>query len=190
MFEFLINTDHNLFTTINSAFTHPWADAFFFWVTDLHKTIYFKILIVPFVVFLFIRKFKLKGLLLFFVLILALGLNDFIGGRVKHVVERERPFSTSGVEAIQRSRAGGYSFPSNHSSNMFTFAAYTSYFIPQAKVPLYLIAASVGYSRVYNGVHFPSDVICGSIFGWLWGNLFARLSQRILQALQNRKKTT
>lgn len=188
MLDSLINIDHSLFTIINSVLTHPWADVFFFWITDLHKTIYFKVVIIPFVVFLFVRKYRTQGLILFLLLLITLGLNDFIGGRVKHMAQRDRPFSAQGLDAVQKSPAGGYSFPSNHASNMFTFASYTSYFIPQAKIPLYLIAGTVGYSRIYNGVHFPSDVIFSTLFGFLWGQLFARISKKILQKWNSRKK--
>ena len=189
MLDFLMNLDYQIFSYVNNNLTHPILDIFFFWITDLHKTIYFKVLIVPFVIFLFIKNYRRQGITLFLILILALGVNDFIGGRVKHLVARERPFNNAELNVTQRSEAGGFSFKSNHSSNMFTFATYTAQFIPQAKIPLYVIAATVAYSRVYNGVHYPSDVFAGSLFGYLWGLLAAQGAKRLLMYIKNRKKT-
>lgn len=190
MLDFILRWDHWLFMQINSAMTHPWADAFFFWITDLHKTVYFKALIVPFVIFLFVRAYKLRGVYLFLLLLVALGVNDFTGARIKNHFTRQRPFDQMVLSPVQRSDAGGHSFPSNHASNMFTFATYTAQFIPQARVPLYLIAGAVAYSRVYNGVHYPSDVFAGSLLGYIWGLLFSRIGRRLLAWLETRKAGT
>lgn len=124
---------------------------------------------------------------MFLFLILALSLNDYSGNRIKHLVKRERPENNISLQQTQRSTAGGYGFPSNHSSNMFTFATYTSQFLPQLRLPLFALAATIGYSRIYNGVHYPSDVLGGSIMGMLWGLLIARLAKQFLNYFRNRK---
>lgn len=189
MLDFLTNADYWLFNQINNVFTDSTLDTFFFWVTDLHKTIYFKIIIVPLVAFLFIKKYKREGVTLFLILLLSLGINDFIGGRVKRLVERERPENNPSISAIKRSEAGSYSFYSNHAANMFTFATYTAQLIPQTKIPLYTFATIVAYSRVYNGVHYPTDIFAGGIVGYLWGLFFSGLAQKLLIFLKNRKQT-
>ena len=186
MFNFISAIDDWIFTQINTVFTHPALDSFFFWITDLHKTPGFKYVAVPLVAYLFIRKFKREGVSLFFFLILALSVCDFTGGRLKKIVERGRPFDAAIVHT-KRSEAGGYGFASNHAANMFTFATYTGQFLPQLRIPLYLLAATVGYSRVYNGVHYPSDVFAGSIMGFLWGLLFSRIAKQILNYFRKRK---
>ncbi len=188
MSDFLLNIDYWVFEQINNHFTHPLLDIFFVWITDLHKTIYFKIIVVPLIAFLFIKKFKREGITLFLILLLSLGINDFIGGKVKNITERARPPDNISVTTIKRSDAGSYSFYSNHAANMFTFATYTSQFIPQLKIPLYTIATLVAYSRVYNGVHFPSDIIVGGMIGYLWGLFFSNLAKKLLNYLLNRKK--
>ncbi len=188
MLDFLLNIDIWCFTQINSVFTHSVLDQFFVWVTDLHKTLAFKVIAVPFVLALFIRKYKYDGISLFVIMILSLSASDFIGGRIKHLADRNRPFNNTSLLAVQRSDAGKYSFYSNHSSNMFTFASYTSVFLPPLKIPLFLIAAAVAYSRVYNGVHFPSDVLVGAFMGCLIGVLFSKLAGKFLKYLQNRKR--
>jgi undecaprenyl-diphosphatase len=58
-----------------------------------------------------------------------------------------------------------FSFPSGHTSAAFMMATLISYFFPALIVPLYAWAASVGFSRVVLGVHFPTDTLVGSILG-------------------------
>jgi undecaprenyl-diphosphatase len=187
MFDFLRAIDDWIYYQINSVLTHPALDVFFLWITDLHKTPYFKFIAVPLVAFMFIRRFGREGVSLFLFLILALALSDFTGGRIKHLVERQRPQYNLSLQQTQRSVAHGGAFPSNHASNMFTFATYSSYFLPQAGVPLFLLASAVGYSRIYNGVHYPSDVFAGSIMGILWGMLIARIAKQVMNYFRRRK---
>lgn len=187
MTDFLTNIDYWIFNQINTVWTYSVLDIFFLWITDLHKTIYFKIVIVPLVLFLFIRKFKREGVTLFLFLLLCLATSDFTGGKLKHVFERPRPFDNTSIQTVQRSNAGSYSFYSNHATNMFALATYSSHFIPTLKIPLYTIASLVGYSRVYNGVHYPSDVFAGSIIGYLWGLLFSKWAGKLLTYLRDRK---
>jgi membrane-associated phospholipid phosphatase len=57
------------------------------------------------------------------------------------------------------------SFPSGHSATSFAFAYTISRHLPLLGVPIRLVAAAVAYSRVHIGVHYPGDVIIGSIMG-------------------------
>ena len=70
---------------------------------------------------------------------------------------------------------------------MFTFASYTSNFFPVAKVPLLVLAGLVAYSRVYNGVHYPTDILGGLIMGLFWGYVFTMLVRKLQQWLTARK---
>jgi len=191
MLNFLINLDYTIFFQINSVLTHSVLDRFFFWITDLHKMTYFKIIIIPLVAFLFIKKHKREGFSFFLILILAMGINDFIGAKVKSAFARNRPeFNlklNAEITVNKRSEAGHYSFYSNHASNIFTFATYTSQFIPQIKIPLYAVATLVAYSRVYNGVHYPSDVFAGGLVGYLWGLLASAISKKLLSFVKVRQ---
>lgn len=189
MLEFLLNIDYWVLNQVNSVITHPYLDDLFFWITDLHKTTYFKILVIPLVAFLFIKKFKREGLSLVLILFLSLAVNDFVGGKVKRIVMRERPENNLSIAVIKRSDAGSFSFYSNHAANMFTFATYTGQFIPQIRIPLFALATLVAYSRIYNGVHYPSDVVAGGMMGCSWGLLFSLLASKMLRYLRSRKKT-
>lgn len=57
------------------------------------------------------------------------------------------------------------SFPSGHAASAFAFATGASADMPLAAIPLSTGAAVVAYSRVHTGVHYPSDVIAGSVIG-------------------------
>jgi membrane-associated phospholipid phosphatase len=57
------------------------------------------------------------------------------------------------------------SFPSGHAASAFAFANGASYAVPALGLPLNAAAAIVAYSRVHTGVHYPADVVVGSITG-------------------------
>jgi undecaprenyl-diphosphatase len=57
------------------------------------------------------------------------------------------------------------SFPSGHSASAFAFASGVGSSLPLAGMPLRALAALVAYSRVHTGVHYPADVVAGSVLG-------------------------
>jgi undecaprenyl-diphosphatase len=57
------------------------------------------------------------------------------------------------------------SFPSGHASLSFACAAVLAWLTPLPKVPLFALAALIAFSRVYNGVHYPLDVLGGVALG-------------------------
>jgi membrane-associated phospholipid phosphatase len=70
------------------------------------------------------------------------------------------------------------SFPSGHSASAFAFAVASSSAMPGLAVPLRLVAASVAYSRVHTGVHYPGDVIAGALIGSGIGQVVGVLQPR------------
>ena len=181
--DWLIQLDHSLFLLINQTWSAPWADIFFPFITDLSKQLWFKVTVYPGLLALYLYKYKKKGVLYFVGFFLTLGVTDFTGNKVfKKNVERPRPFQTEGLKAEQRSPAKGTSFISNHSSNMFAFATYTTVFFPASRYIVFTMAALIAYSRVYNGVHFPLDIFCGA----LWGISVALIMTALIRKLEKR----
>jgi undecaprenyl-diphosphatase len=93
-------------------------------------------------------------------------LNTATTTLLKNVVKRERPYHTyTGI--FPNKIESDYAFPSGHTSSAFATA--TSLAITTKKwyvaVPAFAWSASVGYSRIYLGQHYPSDVIMGAVVG-------------------------
>ncbi len=122
-----------------------------------------------------------KGKIALALLIISLSLTDSICAQIlKPFFERLRPSHLS-LEQLNLlvSKGGKWSMPSNHAANMFSLAITLSYFYSRYKTFLILLAIIISFSRVYVGVHFPSDVIVGGFIGYfisslcliLWGNV-------------------
>ena len=94
-------------------------------------------------------------------------INGIVTTVLKTSIQRERPFETYPDQVTKYSSGGSYSMPSGHTSTVFAAATSVSILYPKWYViaPSYLFAASVGYSRMYLGVHYPSDVLIGAIIG-------------------------
>lgn len=72
------------------------------------------------------------------------------------------------------------SFPSGHAASAFAFATGVAHRLPVAAVPLHAAAGAVAYSRVHTGVHYPGDVVAGSLLGTVVAQLTSRATDRYL----------
>lgn len=84
----------------------------------------------------------------------------------KKIFNRNRPYQDYAF-ITKLSSGGGHSFPSGHTSAAFTTATSLSLYFRKwyVIVPAYIWAGSVGYARIYQGVHYPTDVLAGAIVG-------------------------
>jgi undecaprenyl-diphosphatase len=100
--------------------------------------------------------------------VLALGVTSAtINLGIKPLAHRRRPdrAGTSLAAARQVRMPESGSFPSGHAASAFAFAYAAGRHLPELAVPIRLLAAGVAYSRVHVGVHYPGDVVIGSVLG-------------------------
>ena len=71
------------------------------------------------------------------------------------------------------------SFPSGHSASGFAFAGAVAGSMPGLAIPLRGLAAVVAYSRVHTGVHYPGDVVAGSLIGTTIGEATALAARSV-----------
>jgi membrane-associated phospholipid phosphatase len=92
--------------------------------------------------------------------LIADALAELLSGILRAAIPRARPHNHPLV-ALPHT----HSFPSGHSATSFACATVLAGAAPRLRVPLYLLAAAIAYSRVYNGVHWPLDVLAGAALG-------------------------
>ncbi len=103
-------------------------------------------------------RFLLAGVLSFI-------LEVTIQVMLKNKFKRKRPFDKLLQIKFLVKPPDKFSFPSGHTAAAFLMAVLISHFYPVFTIPVFLIASVIGFSRIYNGLHFPSDVLAGLILG-------------------------
>ena len=97
---------------------------------------------------------------------------------LKHLVNRPRPFDAFSDLAALVGRPGGSSFPSGHTGAAFAFGWVVFRTMPKGYgIAALLIAVLMGFSRLYVGVHYPTDVLAGMITGIIIGEVMVRLGK-------------
>jgi len=84
---------------------------------------------------------------------------------IKFFVKRPRPFETLDNVRLLLGPYGGFSFPSGHATISFCLATVIAMRYPKIRYPVFITAILVALSRVYIGVHYPTDILIGSILG-------------------------
>ncbi len=180
MIDQLIQYDKALFLFLNNLGTVTWDGL---WLVITHKYTFAPLYGI--LLFLMYKKMGLKPLLLFIiVIVLMITFTDQITNVFKRGFERLRPCRTEGVMEQMRYIAaycGKFSFFSGHSSNSMAAAVFAGLLLrPYIKYLIFVLlfwSAMVAYSRIYVGVHFPIDIICGMLFGAFSGFCFYKLAK-------------
>ena len=169
MLEQLKSIDTDLFLAINGAHS-SFFDFLMFWASD--KWIWIPLYI--FFAYLLFKNYGKRVWILVFLAGFAIALSDLSSTYLfKFVFQRPRPChepSLEGIIHLVNGHCGGkYGFISSHASNSFALATFLSLLLGKKIrffTPLIIVwALLLSYSRVYLGVHYPGDVIVGSIWG-------------------------
>ena len=104
---------------------------------------------------------------LFFFLLGSLLTGQLFVHTVKWLVNRPRPCLALSEARVFRALNNNNSFPSGHTCAAITLAFVLAQSFPHAAILLFILATMVGISRVYLGVHYPTDVFAGAALGYL-----------------------
>jgi len=110
----------------------------------------------------------------------TIGSADFLGYRVKKMVDRPRPCQTLPEFNDVMGCGKAPSFPSNHAANSAATATFFQVLFPATGWISWPLVATIGLSRVFIGAHYPTDVFAGWLLGGLVGWMFAALFFRRL----------
>jgi len=164
LLERIIQIDTSVFYILNSKATNVVFDFLMPILTNLD---YWKIPLAVMVVLLATFG-KRKGRIAVVLLVIGVALSDQICNTVvKPLVGRMRPCNVLDNVRLLVNCIHSLSFPSSHATNIFTGTLILSYIYRRLQIPLMIIAILVAYSRIYVGVHYPLDVLIGSLLGIL-----------------------
>lgn len=188
MIEKLESIDHSLVLAIN-AMHSTFLDSFMWFLSGS----YILLLLIPFIFYFLFKEYRSKQLLwILAVVVLTVILTDQLSVHAfKEVFQRYRPSHNLLLKSQLHLHeypdgsfygGGKFGFVSSHAANYFGILTIISSLIRQGwvKIILLTIALLVIYSRVYLGVHYVSDVLCGALLGFV-------LAQFVLQSLLLKK---
>lgn len=152
--------DNHFIHLINTRIKNKYLDKIMYRVTDLGGAIFTSLFATALVVF-GDRQVKLMGL----EAITALTFGQIFVQSLKKLFSRERPYKilqqlhTFGIDLSD------YSFPSGHTTASFSLATTIALNMPKFAVLVFFMALIIAMSRIYLGVHYPTDVAAGIILG-------------------------
>lgn len=185
----LIKWDKELLLYLNQLGSPTW-DGFWYWISEPQ-------LWIPLYVLFFILLYKYFGwrnaFLIIGISLLMILVTDQMANVFKDSFQRIRPCKDEDLKDIIKTPAGcsgRFGFFSAHAANHFAFALYYgNVFRKKIKwlMPVLLVwAALIAYSRVYLGVHFPLDILCGTVIGILVGILFFLVLKKVKRSYPDR----
>jgi undecaprenyl-diphosphatase len=174
----IIELDIYLFTIINESWTNSFFDLIMPWIRDKYIWIPFYAFILSFVII----NFKKQALIFMLFAGLCVASTDIISSHViKKNVKRIRPCNQDDKLDVRLlvNCGSGYSFTSSHATNHFGIASFLFFAMGMAfgryRYLLFLWAGLIAYAQVYVGVHFPLDIIFGSLLGFFVGSIWAEV---------------
>lgn len=169
MLEKINTIDTQLFLFLNGKH-NAFFDPIMYWASDM----YFWFPFYAVLLFFIAKHYKKQSLLIFILVAVLITLSDQTASHlIKNNVQRLRPSHQPALQNqihLSKAGAGGkYGFVSSHAANAFALATFLFLLLPKnfnwLKVVLFAWAVLVSYSRIYNGVHYPLDVIVAAVLG-------------------------
>ena len=180
MLETLLNLDGGFLLFLQESVRNPILDNIIIFITSLGNG--GMIWIVATIVLLIPKKTRKAGIMSAVALLGSLIINNNI---VKNIVQRPRPFVTFTDLQIIIPTPSEFSFPSGHTSSSFAAAAVFYRHLPKKLgLPAVILAGLIGFSRLYVGVHYPTDVIAGVLMGILLSYLAEYLVNLFVKKLK------
>src|SRR3989339_559599 len=160
MLEILRGIDVSLFYLINRGLQNIVFDVSMPVITDRYYFIILALMIYM------ASTYKKKALIPIVLTIISLALSDWAANILKHLIGRIRPCHVLESARILVGCTNSFSMPSNHAANSFAIILAVSYMSGKwVRWIALTVALLVGFSRVYVGVHYPSDVLAGALTG-------------------------
>lgn len=170
IWEWLNAWDTYLFLKMNTVWTNPVFDSILPWWRDSNTWTPLYLFLIVFAV----MNFRSKSFYWILGAVITLILTDQISSTfIKSYFARLRPCNEPALIGHMRlllpNCAGGYSFTSSHATNHFGFTMYVLFtlrsIIKKWGYAFIFWAVSVGYAQIYVGVHYPLDILSGTILG-------------------------
>ena len=176
MLEELYQIDTNILYFFNKNLSNYILDDLLrLYTIDFWHTIPAFVIIIPILVLILDKK---DGKKLFSLFTISYILSIILSRILKYTIQRLRPVITENfINKLVIEK--GYSFPSEHTLFAFLIATILSYKYPKYAPIWFILAIIMGIARVYEGVHYPSDVICGGLIGIIIGYLTIHNKNRI-----------
>ena len=184
----ILNFDATILLWIQNVVRNPVLDVIFKFITHLGDNGYFWI--GSALILCIFKKTRKAGIFALMALLFSVIVNNAI---LKNVIGRIRPYEIiAGLECIIK-HAHDASFPSGHTGSSFAAAVVYLRKLPKKiSIPMLVMAILISVSRLYVGIHYPTDVIAGAISGAALGLLACLLGEFVIKKWQEKhpKKAT
>ena len=171
MLDFILKYDKKAFLYLNSKHA-PELDGIMWWISGNKSWIPLYIVMLFIIIY---HEWPRRFIYTILFMAITVMLCDQLSALIKFLVERPRPTHdyeiANMVHIVNSYKGGAYGFVSSHAANCFGVAAFLSNWFKHYKwsILMFTWAIIVSYSRIYLGVHYPLDILCGAFIGTIIG---------------------